>query len=538
MLDNETIASVVQTTKNAANPDKDLYSYTKALILASLDTIGYDSESLAFGEGVDTCIRSIVKAKNPNCLILDLSSILYLPEVIGDSRSDMQCVLVECQPSNQLPDDNLENLSQLINAGLVGHSDKLVGIATDVESARMAVGKGSAFQLRAMAGEGPLSTSFDYRMEYDSVWRAMICGDIPGAGLIVWNDRDCNEVGYIGDVLMPYENPLPLFPHLRSVVQLPQSMRSWLFCWSPEASDSVDMVDLSHKSLLADLRANGITKTHQGKSITVSDIAIAVNRNLCPKYYMNGKDVNVKTMALSELATKIQRGTGLTGKELDIIGTIYKLEPGKTREESALVSLSGIGSSSSIGLERGMYIAREKDFWYIDNSCIQNGGFVEPKLITSIPDGQARYTIEPDDGLCLLIPRNGKGISPFVAKMPTLVSDNLIIVRVNQEAINADYLSCISRSILVLDQIRNSKKPLTKDAVGDILIPILEPEAQEALIRRDKKIRDDIIELHNKITVLEMRDSFDVLESLGIEADRRAWKEEREGIEERHDNDR
>lgn len=531
MLEQESIKTIVQAAKEAADPKKSLVSYTKTLLLASLDAVGYDPEELAYREGVNSCIESIVRSKNPDILVLDLPSILYLPEIVGDPTSSTRCVFIDCVPGIKQAGSALEDLDQLIKAGLKGISDKYEGVATSLESVQAIVGNRRAFQLRTMLGDGPLTPSFDYRMEYDEVWRTMVHGDMPGAGLLVWNYGKCNEVGYNGDVLMPYENPLPLFPHLRSVIQLPEAMESWLFCWSTESNNCVDMIDLTDDSQYLELFKNGISEAHRDMSISVSDIAIAVNRNLCPKYYSDGKAVEVQTTALSEISTKIQRGTGLTGKDLDIIGTIYKLDPGKSREESEFVSLSGLGGPAPIGLKKGTFILRKKDCWYIDNSCIQDGGFVEPKLIASIPDGQDRYTIKPEDGLCLLIPRNGKGISPFVAKAPTLVSDNLIIVRVNPEVIDEGYLSCIARSVLVFEQIRNSKKPLTKDAVGSILLPILDQEAQQAVISRDTRIRNEIIDLHNRIVMLEMEDSFDVLESLGLEGDRRAWKKQHDSIE-------
>lgn len=527
MLNGETIPFVISIAEKKASPQTDLPAYTQALISASLETVGFNHEEFAYREGVCRCVKDIVRNSNCEYLILDALSLLYLANVIEDSESNLKCILIDEQQNFAQINDEVQNINKLLLAGLCSHTDKYLGLVSNIGQAKEIVGESRTFELRRMLGQGPLSADFNYRMEYDPFWASMINSEMPGAGLIVWSDSSCNEIGHNGEVLHPYENSLPLFPHLHRVVQLPQSMGGWLFKWSSDKADNVEMVDLSNDALETELMRNGLPEMVANEhSLVVSDICVAINRNFCPKYYLDGEGVKVKTARLADLATKIQRGTSLTGKNLDILGTIYKLNPGKVRTDSQLVSLSALNGSAPIGLKKGNFILRKDDQWYIDNSCIQEGGYVEPKLISAIPDGQDRYTIVPEDGLCVLITRNGKGIAPFIAKVPTLVSDNLIIVRLNQELINLDYLSCIIRSSLVRRQIIIASKPLTKDAVGSIAIPILDEKTQQAIVARDSGIRDQIAELHNQIVLLEMQDSFDVLEPLGIEAKRRAWEKE------------
>lgn len=143
-------------------------------------------------------------------------------------------------------------------------------------------------------------------------------------------------------------------------------------------------------------------------------------------------------------------------------------------------------------------------------------------MISEIPDGQRRYTLYPEDGMCILIPRNGKAVVPFIAKVPTLISNNLFFVRLGTDKEEAEYINCLVRSSLFKSQVYAASKPLSKEDVSTFVLPILSKENQADVVNRDREIRNKIIDLQNEITMLEMLDPIDPLQALGLESKRKA----------------
>lgn len=522
MIDQTMIGSIVASAMECCDSSNDIQEYTLALLISAIDALGYDSEELAFREGVAKAIEVELEASEDSLLVLDLRSIMVLPELCT-AKEHIRFAIATQTIGDDLPADLYHDLDATLRAGLTGVSDCYAGLVETPQNVKEIAGSSKIFQLRRITGVGALSPRFDYMLEEDPIWAAMSEIDNCMMGVIVWDSLLANESGYIGDVLMPYEQSLPVFRRLSAVLELPETVGAWLFDWRPVSSETTKMVDCTSLSVLDLLTCSSQDEVlNAGTIVEVTNYEVALNRNYCPAYYSSGDYLHARNVHLGSLAERIQRGTTLSGKDLDVLGTIYKKDPSKDRSSSRLVSLAGFGGPAPLGLKSSSYIIYGDDLWYIDNACIQQDGTVVPKVISEIPGGQRRYTLYPEDGICILIPRNGKAVVPFIAKVPTLISNNLFFVRLGTEKEEAEYIDCLIRSSLFKSQVYAASKPLSKEDVNAFVLPILSKGDQAAVVERDRDIRGKIIKLQNEIAMLEMLDPFDPLQALGLESKRKA----------------
>lgn len=520
MIDRTTIDSIVTSAAKYCDPSNGIQEYTLALLISAIEALGYDSEELAFREGVTKAIEVELEASEDSLLVLDLQSIMALPELCA-AKERIRFAIATQTIGDDLPADLYHDLDATLRAGLTSVSNCYAGLVETPQDVKEIADSSKIFQLRRITGIGALSPRFDYMLEEDPIWAAMSEIDNCMMGVVVWDSLLANESGYIGDVLMPYERSLPVFKRLSAVLELPEAVGAWLFDWRPVSSETTKMLDCTSLSVLELLTYSSQDEVlSAGKIVEVTNYEVALNRNFCPAYYSSGDYLHARNVHLGSLAERIQRGTTLSGKDLDVLGTIYKKDPSKDRSSSRLVTLAGFGGPAPLGLKSSSYIIYGDDLWYIDNACIQQDGTVVPKVISEIPDGQRRYTLYPEDGICVLIPRNGKAVVPFIAKVPTLISNNLFFVRLGAEKEEAEYIDCLIRSSLFKSQVCAASKPLSKEDVSAFVLPILSKEDQVDVIERDREIRNKIVDLQNEIAMLEMRDSFDPIEACGIEGGR------------------
>lgn len=528
MIDQNKVDSVVAAVKECCKPSNSIEEYTLTLLISAIDALGYDPEELAFREGVTKAIEAELEISRDSLLVLDLQSIMALPKLCASSEGTRFAIATQTIGAN-LPADLYHDLDALLQAGFTGVSNCYAGLVETPRSVREIAGSSKIFQLRRTTGIGALSPRFEYMLEKDSIWAALPEIENCVRGVVVWDSLLANESGYIGDVLMPYEQSLPVFKHLSTVLELPEAACAWLFDWHPVASETTRMVDCTSVSIPELSSLSSQDELFDAGIITeVTNYEVALNRNYCPAYYSSGEYLHARNVCLGSLAEKIQRGTTLSGKDLDVRGTIYKKDPAKDSSSSKFVMLAGLGGPAPLGLKSSSYIIYGDDFWYIDNACIQQDGTVIPKVISEIPDSQKRYTLYPEDGICILIPRNGKAVVPFIAKVPTLISNNLFFVRLGTEKEEAEYIDCLTRSSLFKSQVHAAPKPLSKEDVSAFVLPILSKENQADVVDRDREIRNKIIDLQNQIAMLEMRDSFDPIEACGFEGERAAKMKELE----------
>ena len=519
-MDQCTIDSIVAASKECSDPAVSVEEYMLTLIISAIDALGYDHEGFAFREGIVKAVEIELGAYEGSLIALDLLCIMACPELCGQ-RKGVKFAIATQVIGVELTPDEYNDFDDILRTGLTGISDCYAGLVETPQDLEEIAGSSAIFQLRRTSGIGALSPRFSYMLEEDAIWAVLPVLNNSIKGVIVWDSVSANESGFIGDILMPYENSLPVFKRLSSVLELSDMVGAWIFDWGAAGTDETRMIDCTDLDIGDLFACSSRDELHDAcATLKVTNYEIALNRNYCPAYYLSGDYLHASNVSLGSLAKKIQRGTALSGKDLDILGTIYKKDKSKEKSPSEFVMLSGFGGPAPMGLKSSTYIIYGDDLWYIDNACIQQDGTVVPKVISEIPEGQQRYTLNPEDGICILIPRNGKAVVPFEAKVPTLVSNNLFIVRLLPET-NADYLSCLLRSSLVKTQIIAAAKPLSKEDVGNLEIPMMNKADQDLVVKYDSEITKEIIDLQNEIAMLEMLDPFDPLEAKGIEAKRK-----------------
>lgn len=520
-MDQTAISSVTAAARECNDPNNNPQEYIRSLLILAFEALGYDSENLSFREGVERALEIQLNAPENSLIVIDLNSIMTIPMLSESLKTARIAIATQTIGTNFSPED-YQDLDALLKAGLSGVTQCYTGLVSSPQEVEAVSGTSKVLQLRRIHGGSPVSPQFDRMLEEDTIWAALPSISGSAKGLVIWDGANVNELGYIGDALMPYERSLPTFDRLSAVLELHEEIGAWLFDWNPQKSETTSMIDCTSLDPLKLASCNSQKDLQDAEqTVEVTNNEVALNRNYCPAYYLSGDYLHAEDVPLRELAGKIQRGTTLSGKDLDVIGSIYKRDRAEGESTSRIARIASLGGPTPFSLKRGSFIIRRDDFWYIDNACIQPDGTVIPKVIAEIPAGQKRYTLYPEDGMCILIPRNGKAIVPFIAKAPTLVSNNLFLVRLKPGEERSEYISCLLRSSLIKSQVATAPKPLSKEDVGNLVLPILSKENQSAIVDRDTSIRHKIIDLQNEIALLEMLDPFDPLEANGLENTRK-----------------
>lgn len=263
---------------------------------------------------------------------------------------------------------------------------------------------------------------------------------------------------------------------LSAVISFEDFLDGWVFVWTGARSTNIEMV--KH------------FETGTKRSVPVSSADIFVNGwNYTPTHYLDGY-LGANPILLGKLASRITRGTSLSGKALIKKGTVeertkrqaerYAREPHET-----ILSTSPLEIPATLRNE-GIHTIYESDLFYLDASSIRDDGGVMPEIIAKIPEGQERYVVYPEDGMVLIVPRGGKSIALYNAQVPTLISNNLFVVFLNTEHISTEYLRLALNCDYVRMQIRNlmaSSKLLGKKDIENIEIPFIPKEAQDAVLK-------------------------------------------------------
>ena len=223
---------------------------------------------------------------------------------------------------------------------------------------------------------------------------------------------------------------------------------------------------------------------------------------------------------LGTLTKKIQRGTSLNGKSLEIIGTVDDPRPG-----------------ACIDLDT-MMLFSESDLYYVDNASISQN-IVRPRVMADMPACQERYTLLPEDGTVVLVARNGKGSVCYTAKRPTLVSNNLFIVWPDLEKAAPEYLSCALRSTYVRGEMNALSMPMGKAELGRLLIPVGPEELMDAVVKRERQIKREIDDLNYNLDLLRHEEPLDQLwaREEGQETSTEHWKRWHQLMTSRADGD-
>lgn len=301
---------------------------------------------------------------------------------------------------------------------------------------------------------------------------------------IVW---ECEEAGDkdLGLVCTPAAKD---DVHMCKVVELPKDYKCQLFIW-----------DSWHNSYIDQVAMVAIDEWGNERSVEVLGAELALNSNYSPTFYLNSQGGEYYK-ALKEIVRKIRRGTSLKGKDLSICGDAMDDDP---FENGFPLGIIGRGD------ERGCY--RSYKSYYVDNASIKSesdgiGRFVVAKRIEEIPSRQERYTLLPEDGLVLLLPRNGKNAVCYYAAGPTLVSNNLFIIWPDLGKVDPKYLAIALNSLLVTSQFDSNKSVLGKSDLEKLLIPMASKDVMSAVVARKQEIHEKIDELRHSLDRLRRED--------------------------------
>lgn len=391
---------------------------------------------------------------------------------------------------------SVEKFAELFELCLEKTTDRFLGLLID-ESQMQTLAAGSAVsQIRATDG---LIASIDLLdpvsdiQANDRVWTATQALDSNRVNMVLWMSSEVNEIGYdIGRMKesdCPFGLPLDV-DHLKEIVKLPPEYESQLFVWDNAYDGQVNV---------SIVREDGIRNTTK-----VFAAELRRNYNYTPEYYLE-RPAPVSAVELGSLCRKIQRGTSLKGKDLKIAGDVRD-ERWITESPGKHVFLSGDAR------QKGAYGTNES--YYVDNASIvsdEPGSIVIARILEEIPPGQERYTLLPEDGTVILMPRNGKGEACYFAKGPTLVSNNLFIIWPDHEKVNPEYLVIAMRSSMVSQQMRTKKMPLGKAELSKLLIPMASEEGMRSVVNRDKKIHAEIDEINSRLGKLRSEDPLNLL---------------------------
>lgn len=336
------------------------------------------------------------------------------------------------------------------------------GINGDYSYAYLECGK----ELFALSGESDAGTS------------AVLVWPSPRGGR-VRNDFDMYRGGGFYD------------ERLKAVVQLPDEENAWLFTWSGSPTSAI---------VMSDLGAAGNSATGHGEQratsrmVEVSRADVYVNGyDYTPSHYVGGYQ-GAESVRLGSMASRISRGTSLSRKNLELI-------------PDPPTNFTG-------GLWKGQYCG------YVDTSSIRDDPHdpdtlifsrgIAPEMIATIPEGQSRYVVDTGETV-LLVPRNGKRLAVYRAPGPTLVSNNLFAVWLEDEWRNSEYLSRVLTCGFVSGQIYRTPKPITKKALENLIVPVPPEEVQEAFVASERA-RDKIIaRREEELEELKLADGFEYM---------------------------
>ena len=459
-------------------------------------------------EAIRNIVQEVAEATLPELSELDNDSLAY--EIV-DGKLDSSAAVTLCDPfmldylchalaenakgkialvpfggdflvSEEL-DHGLKVFAAELSKRLDGFAENFAGlVSTDEELCKLAEGL-PVNQVRFASGDpktGAVDPLFALQQN-DPAWRALKELSLDHVDVVFWyhegeqaNLYDTANVDYMGTSLSA--------DGLSEIIELPAESQAQIFVFEGNAANKV--------------RLSRYLAPGEEESVYAFREDLLANHNYTPSYYLGSEDLP-KTVALGGLCSKIQRGTGLSESKLNIVRGFHEFAPGCLPASAA--TGGGFWSPS--------------DFYYIDNSSIGQYDKVSPKVITEIPAGQERYTVYPEDGGVVLVTRNGKGLAYYEARRPTLISNNLFIVRPDLEKIDPEYMGYAMHSNVASGQICRYKKPMSKSDIEQIRIPVGTAEAMQNVVDVNRANEKKILELEDEIFWIRYKDTLASLAS-------------------------
>lgn len=511
MLDENVVASVVASAKEAVDPFLEPSRYADSLIRFSLEALGCSPETIALfalSESEMSLIASTLEPSGKSLIVCDVTSLFCLPAIIEGKFGDARCMLT----SESQMYEGANELSELLSAGLDGISECFAGMVPEKEEMDCLAGYDSVFNLRRFirypSGNSNFFTFRPIALEKHSVWNALSSLSNYEKGLVLWVhlDGDGYEDVY-SSLWRSIDNlsadlgmsiglaidrlPVPFFSRLSFVSKLPLSMKGWMFCWGREefsyVGAQIELLDFSDQD--EDLFTAGRSWTEIREAAIksyASPVEICSNHRLGARFFLSDACMHVEEKTLGELSYEIRRGTSIAAKELEFKGSHNPFAPFRRREDTG--------------------------YWYVDISDFWTLGrcrMVGARPIAQIPPGQDRYVVTPEDGLVVLIPRNGALPAVFSPGAPMLISNNLFLAKLKPNVVGKDYLEVALNSWFVREQLSAVKSVATKKNIEGLSIPIADERVRDLLVRRSKSLSDTIEDMKEQITLLELEDCFD-----------------------------
>lgn len=289
---------------------------------------------------------------------------------------------------------------------------------------------------------------------------------------------------------------------LKEVLELHEDTGVFLMIWDGGFQQDIKMTVVNESDDSSSSSKESIL--NESASCSVSRTTIFINgRNFTPSYYLSGY-IEHKEVYLSDVVTEIRRGTTMSKKDFE------SLIIGSTSRSEVITSPTNKGTVLTTH-----YALRENDrYLFIDNSNIESQDKVIPTALSELPEKQQRFTVLPEDGEVLLVPRSGEFVARYFPYVPTLISNNIFIVKVNKELIDFDYLYYYLNSALTRKDMRLLDKPLSKHSLQSIGIPVVSKERQESTCVYAKAIDEKIREMKNEIGFLNRIERFNPSEGL------------------------
>lgn len=373
-----------------------------------------------------------------------------------------------------------ERFAKILATALVQTTDRFAGMIRDADELVSIAEGGPVSQVRIVSRPASWATidPVGELQSADALWIAGRSLGRRGVDIVAWQCDEANGRGYDLCHLRGDSESLSGLEYagLREVIRLPEEEAGQLFIWYGTHACKVAM------TVMGDGR---------DRTVDVPAAELGFRLDYTPGHYLDcGRTISMATVG--NLVRRVQRGTSVNGKSLQVVGTTGDPRPGASFDWATLSYHS------------------DDDLYYVDNASI-SWGSVKPRVISEMPAGQERYTVTPASGKVLLVARNGKGLACYEARRPTLVSNNLFIVWPDERKVTAEYLSCAMRSAPSQQQMQSMRMPMGRADLESILVPIGPKSLMDDVVERELQIERERSELTYRLQMLDLEEPLDRL---------------------------
>ncbi len=300
--------------------------------------------------------------------------------------------------------------------------------------------------------------------------------------------------------------------HLCGAIGLPGTERAALFLLSPEETTAVEMGQLTPQD-----DAGGTAAALESRRVGFGEI-FANGKRYCPDWYLDPQNTCGEA-PLEAVTSRIGRGTTLSGKNLPLEGPLPQCPAMIQRAQQQPPAVRPSWMPRTATYITWGNLLEPTDCCYLEASGIHPNGSIHLQRLAFIPPQQERYTIAPEDGPVLLLPRDGGSCALAEAPCPILLANNVFALRFpsgdageEEEAPrrrgrkpkppspfgNASSPLCAAPLPAYVEVFLQSEygraligqlpKPLGKSDIAALPIPLLSEEMQREVIERDAGI--------------------------------------------------